>query len=84
MARDQEGEDVGRAKEKKREGDHCSRRQEATKGGSCAACKCTDKKGEEREKTEKKIGGSRVLHQKSERTRTTAKFSILDTLYHQT
>ena len=56
MARDQEGEDVGQAKEKKREGDHCSRRQEATKGGSCAACKCTDKKGEEREKTEKKIG----------------------------
>ena len=46
VARDQEGQGVGRAKEK----NHCPRRRQATKGGSCAACKCTDREKKERKR----------------------------------
>ena len=58
VARDQEGQGVGRAKEK----NHCPRRRQATKGGSCAACKCTDRQTEKKEGKERKRWAAQVYN----------------------
>lgn len=76
MAKEQEEaeQDVGWFAKK----NHCPREQEATKGGSCAACKCTDREKKERKKKKNRKWAAQVYYvKKSERTRTTAKFLFL-------
>ena len=48
VAKEQEEEDVGLAA--KQENCRGQEEQEATKGGSCAACKCTDREKKERKR----------------------------------
>ena len=64
MAKEQEEaeQDVGWFAKKS----HCPREQEATKGGSCAACKCTDREKKERKR---RIGNGQLKYTTSKRVK---------------